>query len=156
MPLSDTISADISKAMKAGEKLRLETLRTILAALKEKLVEKRPLGGITPDDELAVLMQAAKKRREAADIFSGQGRADLASQEEAELRIIHEYLPKQMTEDDLRVIVARIAAETGAAGPKDFGKVMPLVMKEVRGKIDGKLAQSVVKSILEGPSHGAP
>ena len=155
MPLSDTISAHISKAMKAGEKLRLETLRTVLAALKEKLVEKRPLGGMTAEDELAVLMQAAKKRREAADIFARQGRPELAAQEEAELGIIQEYLPKQMSGEELRTIIERIAAEAGATGPKDFGRVMPLVMKEVRGKIDGKLVQSSVKTFLEGPPHGA-
>lgn len=155
MPLSEKISADISKAMKAGEKLRLETLRTILAGLKEKVVEKRPQGGITDEDELAVLMQAAKKRREAADIFAQQGRRDLSTQEEEELRIIQEYLPRQMTAEELRVIVDRIVAASGAAGPKDFGKVMPLVMKEVKGKIDGKIVQSTVKTILEGPPHGA-
>src|SRR5512134_1853517 len=125
MSLSDTISADLTKAMKAGEKLRLETLRTILAALKEKIVEKRPQGGITEEDEISVLMQAAKKRREAADIFGQQGRSDLASQEEQELLIIREYLPAPMTADELRAIVVRIIADAGAAGPKDFGKVMP-------------------------------
>lgn len=155
MSLSDTISADISRAMKAGEKLRLETLRTILAGLKEKLVEKRPQGGMNPEDELTVLMQAAKKRREAAEIYNQQGRRDLASQEEEELRIIQEYLPKQMTEEELRTIVVRIVTGAGATGPKDFGRVMPLVMKEVKGKIDGKLVQSTVKSILEGSPDGA-
>lgn len=154
MPLLDTIQADLTKAMKAGEKLRTETLRTILAGLKEKVVEKRPQGGMTPEDELAVLMQAAKKRREAADIFAEKGRGELAAQEEAELRIIQEYLPKPMNEDELRAIIAKVVAATGAAGPADFGKVMPLVMKEVKGKIDGKLVQLNVKSILEGRGHG--
>jgi uncharacterized protein YqeY len=154
MSLSDTISADISKAMKAGQKLRLETLRTILAALKEKTVEKRPQGGITGDDELAVLMQAAKKRREAADIFAQQGRKDIADLEEEELLVIQEYLPKPMTEEALRAIIGRVIASTGASGSKDFGKVMPVVMKEVKGKIDGKIVQSTVKTLLEGSPHG--
>ena len=154
MSLSETISADIGKSMKAGDKLRTETLRTVLAGLKEKLVEKRPQGGMSPEDELAVLMQAAKKRREAAEIFASNGRNDLATQEEAELRIIQEYLPKQMTKEELEAIVSRIVSAAGAAGPADFGKVMPLVMKEVKGKIDGKLVQTTVKSILEGPAHG--
>jgi uncharacterized protein YqeY len=154
MSLTETISADLTKSMKAGEKLKTETLRTILAGLKEKLVEKRPQGGMTQDDELAVLMQAAKKRREAADIFAREGRTDLSTQEEAELLIIQGYLPKQMTEDELRSIIAKVVSATGASGPGDFGKVMPLVMKEVKGKIDGKLVQSNVKSILEGPANG--
>ena len=154
MSLTETISADLTKSMKAGEKLKTETLRTILAGLKEKLVEKRPQGGMTPEDELSVLMQAAKKRRESAEIFAREGRIDLSTQEEAELLIIQAYLPKQMTEDELRKIIAGIVAATGSSGPADFGKVMPLVMKEVKGKIDGKLVQSNVKSILEGPAHG--
>ncbi len=153
MPLSDRISADITKAMKARQQLRLETLRTILSALKEKIVERRP-AELTVEDELAVLMQAAKKRREAADIFAKQGRGDLSSSEEAELLIIQEYLPQPLSEAELRTIVARVIAATGAAGPNDFGRVMPLVMKEVKGKIDGKLVQSTVKLLLEGPAHG--
>ncbi len=153
MSLSERISADITIAMKSRQQLRLETLRTILSALKEKIVEKRP-AEITGEDELAVLMQAAKKRREAADIYAQQGRADLASSEEAELVIIQEYLPRPLSEAELRVIVARVIASTGATRPEDFGRVMPLVMKEVKGKIDGKLVQSTVKLLLEGPAHG--
>jgi uncharacterized protein YqeY len=152
--LTERISADLTKSMKAGEKLKTETLRTILAGLKEKLVERRPAGGMTPDDELAVLMQAAKRRREAADIFAREGRTDLSTQEEAELLIIQAYLPKAMTEGELRTIIASIVAAAGAKGPGDFGKVMPLVMKEVKGKIDGKLVHSNVKSILEGSANG--
>ncbi len=155
MSLSEKVSADLPKAIKAGQKIRLETLRSVLAALKEKVVEKRPQGGISEEDELAVLMQAAKKRREAADIFGQHGRKDLAALEEEELLVIQEYLPKPLTEDELRAIVGRVIASAGAAGPKDFGKVMPMVMKEVKGKINGKLVHSTVKTLLEGPPHGA-
>lgn len=155
MSLSDKISTEISKALKAGEKIRLETLRTVLAALKEKTVERRPQGPISEEDELGVLMQAAKKRREAADIFAQHGRKDLASLEEEELLIIQEYLPKPMAAEELQAIVVRVISAVGAAGPKDFGKVMPMVMKEVKGKIDGKLVQSTVKTLLERTEHGA-
>lgn len=154
MSLADRLSADITASLKGGRKLRLETLRTVLAALKEKMVEKRPAGGITPDDELAVLMQAAKKRREAADIFLEKGRKDLADAEEAELAVIREYLPAQMTPEELTAIVMKTIAAVGAAGPKDFGKVMPAVMREVKGRIDGKVVQTAVKSNLEELSHG--
>jgi len=154
MGLMEKISADITTALKAGEKQRLETLRTLLAALKEMVVEKRPKGGMTAEDELSVLIQAAKKRREAADIYTTHGRTDLASAEEGELRIIQEYLPKPFSQAELETIVRRIVAETAASGPGDFGKVMPLVMKEARGKIDGKIVQSTVKKILEGPADG--
>jgi len=155
MGLMEKISADITAAMKGGDKRRLETLRTVLAALKEKTVEKRPKGGMTSDDEMAVLIQAAKKRREAADIYTTHGRTELASAEEEELLIIQEYLPKPFTQEELEAIVRRVAEATSATGPGDFGKVMPLVMKEARGKVDGKIVQSTVKKFLEGTADGA-
>ncbi|HSG27026.1 MAG TPA: GatB/YqeY domain-containing protein [Candidatus Krumholzibacterium sp.] len=150
MPLVEKISADVKAAMKSGDKLRLETLRTVLAALKEKEVEKRTSGGMKPDDELSVLIQASKKRREAADIYAQQGREDLSSQEERELAIIQEYLPKQMDIGELETVIRRLIAETGAASPADFGRVMPAVMKEVKGRIDGKTVQATVRKLLEG------
>jgi hypothetical protein len=155
MALIEKISADINAALKGGKKTRLETLRTVLAALKEKVVEKRPKGGMTGEDELAVLIQSAKKRREAADIYTTHGRMDLASAEEEELKIIQEYLPQPLTGDELEAMVRKIVAETASSGPGDFGKVMPLVMKEARGRIDGKTVQSTVKNILEGSADGA-
>lgn len=150
MSLVEKISADVKAAMKSGDKLRLETLRMVLAALKEKEVEKRTSGGMEPDDELSVLIQASKKRREAADIYAQQGREDLSSQEERELAIIQEYLPKQMDIGELETVVRRLIAETGAASPGDFGRVMPAVMKEVKGRIDGKTVQATVRKLLEG------
>jgi len=155
MSLTEKISADITAALKSGEKIRLETLRTILAALKEKVVEKRPGGGMTGEDEMTVLIQAAKKRREAADIYKTHGRTELASAEEEELKIIQEYLPKPLTQGELEEMVRKIVTETGASTPGDFGKVMPLVMKEAKGKIDGKTVQSTVKRILEDSADGA-
>jgi uncharacterized protein YqeY len=155
MALIDKISADINAALKGGEKTRLETLRTVLAALKEKVVEKRPKGGMTDEDEMTVLIQAAKKRREAADIYTTHGRTELASAEEEELKIIQEYLPKPLSPEELDAIVRKIVMETGAAGAGDFGRVMPLVMKEAKGKIDGKTVQSTVKKILEESADGA-
>jgi len=154
MSLIENISADINASLKAGKKTRLETLRTVLAALKEKVVEKRPKGGMTEEDEMAVLIQAAKKRREAADIYTTHGRTELASAEEEELKIIQEYLPKPLTQDELESMVRNIVTETAASGPGDFRKVMPLVMKEAKGKIDGKTVQSTVKKILEGSTNG--
>lgn len=154
MGLLEKISTDITVAMKSRQQFRLDTLRTILAVLKEKVVEKRPQGGMTAEDEMSVLIQAAKKRREAADIYALHGRSELASAEEEELKIIQEYLPKPLTEDELRTIILKIVTETGASGSGDFGKVMPLVMKEAKGKIDGKIVQAMVKHLLEGSVHG--
>ena len=148
MALIDTISEDLKKAMKSGDKIRLETIRTIRAALLEKQVEKRPAGGMTPDDETSVLISAAKKRRESIDIFRQAGRNDLADQEEKELLIIQEYLPKQLTHDKIEIIIKKIITDLGANSAKDFGKVMPLVMKELKGKADGKIVQETVKKLL--------
>jgi uncharacterized protein len=148
MTLMEKIAEDMKTAMKAREQLRLETLRTIRAQLLEKQVEKRPSGGMTPEDEVAVLISAAKKRKESITIFRDNGRDDLADQETKELEIIQEYLPKQMSEEDIHDFVKKVITDVGAVSAKDFGKVMPVVMKELKGKADGKLIQDTVKKLL--------
>jgi hypothetical protein len=148
MTLIDKISEDLKVAMKSGDKLRLETLRTIKAGFLEKQVEKRPNGGISNEDEISVLISAAKKRKESIEIFRNAGRNDLADQEEKELGIIQEYLPKQLSSVEIEEIVRNKINEIGAVGAKDFGKVMPNVMKELKGKADGKLVQETVKKLL--------
>lgn len=151
MALQEKIAEDLKTAMKAGDKLRLETLRTLLAALKEKEIELRGMGKImTPDDEAATLASAAKRRRESIEQFAAGGRHDLVQQETAELAIIQEYMPKQLTEEELRRIIDEIVVSTGASSAKDFGKVMPQVMKQVKGKADGKVVQELVKQRLGG------
>ena len=150
MALLDKIGEDLKSAMKAGAKLRLETLRTVRAGLLEKQVEKRPSGGMTAEDEITVLLAAAKKRKEAIEIYRQNGRNDLADTEQKELEIIQEYLPKQMTAEEIESVVKRIISETGASAPTDFGKVMPLAMKELKGKCDGKMVQETVKRLLGG------
>lgn len=149
MGLKESISADLHKAMKDGDKIRLETLRTIRAALLEKEIEKRGTGGpVSEEDELAVLNSAAKKRRESIDMFQKGGRQDLVDQESTELAIIQEYLPKQMSAAELDAVIREVVAQTGAAGAADFGKVMPVVMKRVKGKADGKTVQELVRKAL--------
>ena len=144
----EKIAEDMKSAMKSGEKLRLETLRTIRAGLLEKQVEKRPFGGMTPEDEIAVFISQSKKRKEAIEVYRQNGRNDLADQEEQELGIIQAYLPKQLTSAEIEEVVKRSIAETGATSAKDFGKVMPVVMKELKGKADGKVIQETVKKLL--------
>ena len=148
MGLMETIALDMKDAMKSGDKLRLETLRTIRAGLLEKQVEKRPSGGMTPEDELSVLNSALKKRKESSTIFRQNGRAELADQEDKEAKIIQEYLPKQLSEEEIVGLIRNVIQTVGASGAKDFGKVMPLVMKEVKGKADGKFVQESVKKLL--------
>ncbi len=149
MGLKETISNDLQSAMKSGDTLRRETLRTIRAALLEKEIEKRGTeAGMTQEDETGVLTAAAKKRRESIELFRAANRMELVSQEERELSIIQEYLPKQLSTAEIEAEVKALIAQTGATGPKDFGKVMPLAMKALKGKADGKTVQEIVKRIL--------
>jgi uncharacterized protein YqeY len=148
MGLMEKIADDMKTALKSREQLRLETLRTLRAVLLEKQVEKRPSGGMTPDDEIAALTSASKKRKESIEIYRQHGRNDLAEQEEQELAIIQEYLPKQLSGLEIESVVSRVINETGVVTSKDFGKVMSAVMKELKGKADGKIIQESVKKLL--------
>jgi uncharacterized protein YqeY len=148
MSMLDLISKDMQVALKAGEKTKLETLRMIRASLLEKQVEKRPSGGMTPEDEVQVLISSAKKRKESIEVYRANGRNDLADQEALDLEIVQSYLPKQLSEEEIRHCIQTIISQTGAAGARDFSKVMPAAMKELKGKADGKIVQNLVKSLL--------
>jgi hypothetical protein len=149
MSLKDRIAGDLKLAMKAGDKIRLETLRTLRAGLMEKEIECRGKGSsMSEQEEIGVIAQAAKRRKESIDLFRQGNRQDLVDQEEEELRIIQTYLPAMMGEDEIRTVVANIIAESGTSGPSGFAKVMPLVMKELKGKADGKLVQQIVRKNL--------
>lgn len=149
MPLKEKISEEIKVAMKSGDKTRLETLRTLRAVLMEKEIELRGTGKqMSTDDEISTLVSAAKKRKESIEQFQAAGRTELVEQEAAELRIIEEYLPKQLGEEDIANVIESVVSVTGASSAADFGKVMPVVMKELKGKADGKLIQQLVKKRL--------
>ena len=147
MSLNEQINADLKAAMKSGDKTRLDTIRLLRASMIE-LAKRGDGKEITPDDELSVLMAAMKKRKEAIEVYEKAGRNELAEQEQKELEIISTYLPKQLNAEEAAAIVQRIITETGASSPKDFGKVMPLAMKELKGKFDGKVVQEMVKAKL--------
>jgi uncharacterized protein YqeY len=124
----------------------LETLRTLRAALMEKEIALRGDGKtVSHDDEIATLNSAAKKRKESIEQFKAGGRNDLVEQETSELKIIQEYLPQQMGEADIKVVIEEVVKITGATSAADFGKVMPQVMRQLKGKADGKLIQELVK-----------
>jgi len=147
MALKDKISEDLKTAMKSGDRLRLETLRMIRAAIIE--MDKRGLGReMTGEEEVSVLLSAAKKRKEAIEEFTKGGRQDLADKEAKELEIINEYLPRPLSREEAESIVSRIIADMGASSAKDFGKVMPVAMKELKGKIEGKIVQEIVRTKL--------
>lgn len=147
MNLSDKIVADIKEAMKAGEKLRLETLRSIRAAILE--FEKSGADHEMTDEEgITILNRAAKKRKDAIDLYATNGRDDAAAKEQEELDIISSYLPDQLRDDEVMAIVKNIVEKLGASGPGDFGKVMGMAMKELKGKTDGSVVQNAVKELL--------
>lgn len=147
MNLEQTITEQMKAAMKSGDKLRLETVRSIRAAILEFNTSGvgRPMND---DDEVKLLQKLAKKRRDAMEIFRANGRDEAADKEQAELAILEEFLPTMLNEAEITSIVQRVIADTGATSQKDFGKVIGAAMKELRGKADGTLVQTVVKSLL--------
>ncbi len=149
MTLKETIDAQIKQAMLKRDAFRLGTLRMIKAKLLEKEVEKRITPeGMTPADEMQVLMSSAKMRKESIEEFDKAGRKDLADKERAELEIIQEYLPKQLSHDEILKVVNELSAQLGTKTQSDFAKLMGAVMKELRGRADGKIVQEIVKGKL--------
>ena len=150
MSLKEQIGEDIKTAMKAKDKIRLQTVRGIKKAILEKEVELRPKGkdSLTPEQEIELLSQQAKQRRDSIEQFKNAGREELADKEAQELAIIQTYLPEQVSDSDLENIIDEIIASTGASTPKDLGKVMGPAMKQLKGKADGKKIQELVKSKL--------
>lgn len=144
------IGEDIKTAMKAKDKIRLEAVRSIKKALIEKEVALRPSGqeNLTNEQEIELLAQQAKQRRESIEQYQKAGRDDLAEKEVMELAIIETYLPAQLSEDQLGEILDQIITEVGAKTPKDIGLVMGVAMKQLKGKADGKQIQAMVKEKL--------
>lgn len=147
-PLSKKLNEDMKAAMKGGDKERLETIRMLKAGLQKVLIEKG--AGVTGDDELAWLVVESKRRKEAMEMFAKGGRQDLADKEAKELEVINEFLPKQLSDNELKVIVEEAVKASGASSAKDMGRVMGVIMPKVKGKADGKKIQEMVKAIL-GP-----
>lgn len=150
MSLKDQIGEDIKTAMKAKDKIRLQTVRSIKKAILDKEVELRPKGqdSLTPEQEIELLSQQAKQRRDSIEQFHNAGRDDLAEKESQELAIIETYLPEQISDRELETIIDDLIATSGAATLKDLGKVMGPAMKQLKGKADGKKIQELVKSKL--------
>ena len=146
MPLVDKIQKDMYKAMKEKEKERINALRNIIGKLKYRYIDKRDK--LTEQEEIKVIQSLAKQRRESIEIYKQGGRNDLVETETKELSIIEEYLPQAMSEEEVRRLVRETVKETGAESMSDLGKVMPLVMKKGAGKVDGKLAQEVLRELL--------
>jgi len=133
-------------ALKSGEKERLSTIRLLRGHLKDAEIDKRT--ALTDEEEIGVLISAAKKRRESIQAYQAAGRADLVAKEQAELDIISTYLPAPLDTAEVEKIIEAAIAESGAQTIKDLGKVMPLVMSHTRGRADGKLVSELVRKKL--------
>ena len=147
MNLKDKINEDLKSAMKSGDKLRLETIRSIRALILEfeKSGKDKEL---TADEEIKMLNGAVKKRRDSIEQFTLAGRIELAKKEEAELKILMSYMPKQLTEEEIYLEVKRIAEEMNAKGKEDFPKLMSKAAQLLKGKTDGKLVKLTVDKYL--------
>jgi uncharacterized protein len=145
MALEEKINADIKSAMLAKESAKLEALRAVKSAI---LLLKTSPEGYTDDSEIKALQKMVKQRKETADIYKSQNRQDLADVELAQASIIEAYLPKQISEDEIRAEVSKIISSLGASSPADMGKVMGVASKQLTGKADGKIISAIVKEML--------
>ncbi|MDQ7062950.1 MAG: GatB/YqeY domain-containing protein [candidate division KSB1 bacterium] len=147
MSILERLTEDMKAAMKGGDRDRLGTIRQLRAQLNNARIE---LGrDLTDDDAIAVLTNAAKKRKEAIEMYEKAGREDLVAKEKAELAVIQEYLPQQLSRQELEGIVDAVIKEVNATTMKDLGRVMGKVMQQVRGRADGKEVQELVRSKLQ-------
>lgn len=169
MAILEQLQNDLKAALKSGDRLRVETIRMAIDALKKAQMAQvkaafDAAGGESADaaalaeiDRHATLTEAAehevltkevKRRREAAELYRKGGRTDLAEKEEAEAAILQAYLPQQLSEEELRPLVKAIIDEIGAAGPADMGRVMPVLMQRLKGRADGRLISQMARDLL--------
>ena len=153
MSLKDRLQEDVTAAMRSGDVLRRDTLRLVLNAAYN--LQKHNLRPLTEDEFLGVLAREVKTRRESVEAFRGGGREDLATKEEAEIAVIAEYLPKPLTEDEIRALIGEAIAATGAASARDMGKVMGWLSPRTRGRADGKHVSELVVQALAGADLAA-
>ena len=143
----EKVQADMYAAMKSGEKEKTNTLRSVLSKFKDKEIEKRKT--LSNEEEIKILQTLVKQRKESIDLYEKGGRPELVAIEKQEINIINSYLPKMMSSDDIKDIVKNVIVSSGANSMSDMGKVMPEVMKQGKGLIDGKTAQKFVSEMLK-------
>ncbi|RVU24201.1 GatB/YqeY domain-containing protein [Sandaracinomonas limnophila] len=149
MALKETIESGIKDAMRAKDADRLRALRAIKSLILLEETSGNSTGELSTDAEMKLLMKAAKQRRDSLEVFKAQNRDDLAEKEQAELVIIEEFLPKQLSETELTEKITAIIAQVGAAGPGDMGKVMGVATKQLAGLADGKAISAKVGELLK-------
>jgi uncharacterized protein YqeY len=148
MSLKEQLAADLKDALRARDDVRRATLRLALAAIHNaEIAEGREL---KDDETLAVVSKEARQRRESIEEFGKAGRRDMVEREQAELAVLSAYLPQALSHDEIVEAAREVVRETGASGPGDIGKVMPVVMERVRGRADGREVNQIVRELLAG------
>lgn len=148
MDMFDRISNDIKEAMKAQDKVKLATLRNVKKVFLEAKTAPGANGELSDDVATKILVKMVKQRKESAQIYAENNRQELADTELAQAKVIEEYLPKQLSEEELEAELKAIIAETGAQGPKEMGKVMGVASKRLAGRAEGKAISAKVKELL--------
>ena len=143
----EKIKKDMYTAMKSGDKEKANTLRNVISKLKDKQIEKRE--PLSDEEEIKILQTLVKQRKESIDLYEKGGRRELVAIEKQEMDIINSYLPKMMSEDAIKDIIKNVINMTGSSSMSDMGKVMPKVMQQGKGLIDGKTAQKLVSEMLK-------
>ncbi len=147
MSLKVKINEDLNNALKAKDIVKIDTLRSIRAEIL-KMDKSGMNREMTPEEEIQLLSKQAKMRKESIELFAQAGRKDLVDKEQAQLDLINQYLPEQMSEKEADEIITKIISDSGTTSQKDFGRLMSEVMKQLKGKIDGKIIQDILKSKL--------
>ncbi|NOZ21006.1 MAG: GatB/YqeY domain-containing protein [Planctomycetes bacterium] len=142
----DKLREDMKAAMKAREELRLSTIRMVIASIKTVQIDKGE--DLSEGDILGILQKAIKSRKDSVEQYEKAGRTDLAEKEKAEIAVLEEYLPQQMSEDDVRALVQKIIEEEGAESKGDIGKVMRRIMADHKGAVDGKRVNQIANELL--------
>ena len=150
MALKEKLQNDLTEAMRARDEVRSSTIRMVLTAIKNEEVAGKEVRDLSDAEVITVLSREAKKRREAAEAFEQAGANDRAANEKAEGVIIAEYLPAQLSEAELKDLIANAIAETGATGPQQMGLVMKSIQPKIAGRADGGIVSSLVKAALSG------
>lgn len=148
--LKDRLAEDLKDAMRAKDEVRLRTIRSLRAALMDKEIglRKGGEGSLTDEQETAVLQKQAKQRRDAIEQYDDAGREDLSRKEQEELEVIEEYLPRQLSDDEVRSIVQGVIEATGAQSRADMGQVMGASMQKLRGRAEGRKVQQIAQELL--------
>ena len=149
MSLKERIEADLKEAIRGGDEARKRALRTLITAISRAAREGDTFRELSDDEILQVIAKEAKKREEAIEMYAQGGREDLVAAEKAELEVLRQYLPRQLTREEIEARAREVIAEVGANSPRDMGKVMKVLMAEMRGRADGRVVSEIVRELLQ-------